>query len=91
MANCDVEMAIRGTVDCIENSLTKAILISSDGDFSSPVMFWLKRGLEIKLISPADAKKCSYLLRKIGVPITYLSQVISRFTNEKALDEDETS
>ena len=90
-ANCDVDIAIDGTMDGIENNLEKAILITSDGDFLSLIRFWQSRNIQVKLLSPADAEKCSYLLKKINIPTTFLNQVMKKFTNEKALDEDETS
>ena len=90
-ANCDVDIAIHGTLDTIENNLKKALLISSDGDFLSLLKFWISREVKVAILSPADPNKCSYLLKKDNIPITYLKQVIDRFTNEKALDEDETS
>ncbi|MES2623050.1 MAG: NYN domain-containing protein [Patescibacteria group bacterium] len=92
-ANCDVDIAIEGAIDCVENYLDMAVLISSDGDFLSLIKFWQSRNIKVRLISPADPNKCSYLLKRINIPTTYLSQVVEKFiyTNEKALDEDETS
>ena len=45
----------------------------------------------MSILSPADPEKCSYLLKKDNTPITYLRQIIEKFVNEKALDEDRTS
>lgn len=90
-ANCDVDIAIKGTVDTIEYGLTRVVLVTSDGDFLSLINFWKDRKVDVKIISPADPERCSYLLKKDNTPITYLRQIIDRFINEKALDEDETS
>ncbi len=90
-ANCDVDIAIKGTMDTIEQGLVKVILITSDGDFLSLVKFWKNRGVIVKILSPADPEKCSYLLKKDNTPITYLKQIVDKFVNEKALDEDGTS
>ncbi len=95
-ANCDVDISIKGTVDTIENNLSEAILITSDGDFASLVKFWKERGVLVKIISPSDPNRCSYLLKKDNNSVTYIKQVISlirkeELKNEKALDEDETS
>ena len=89
-ANCDVDIAIHGTVHTLEDNLHTAILISSDGDFASLIKFWQERGVIAKVISPAEPDRCSYLLKK-NAPVTYLGQVLHRFINEKALNEDETS
>lgn len=90
-ANCDVDIAVNGTLDTVENNLCRAILVTSDGDFLSLIKFWLTRSVIVSIISPADPDKCSYLLKKDNIPITYLRQIVARITNEKALDEDETS
>lgn len=90
-ANCDVDIAICGTIDTLEQNLKNAVLISSDGDFLSLIKFWTSRDVNVAILSPADPDVCSYLLKRCNMPITYLKQVLDRFTNEKALDEDETS
>ena len=90
-ANCDVDIAIKGVTDTVEDNLFRAVLITSDGDFLSLINFWKNRNVDVRIISPANPEKCSYLLKKDNTPIIYLRQVINRFINEKALDEDETS
>ncbi len=90
-ANCDVDIAIQGIADIFEINLSSAVLVSSDGDFLSLIRFWQSRNILVRLLSPADSEKCSYLLKKINIPITYMNQVMNKFINEKALDEDKTS
>ncbi len=93
-ANCDVDISIHGTLDTIENQLLESILITSDGDFASLVKFWKERNVKVKIISPANPDRCSYLLKKDNNSVTYIKQVleiIKKDRNEKALDEDETS
>lgn len=63
-ANCDVDIAIQGTIDTINHNLNRAILITSDGDFLSLIKFWLSKIVIVSIISPANPDKCSYLLKK---------------------------
>ena len=81
-ANCDVDIAIHGTIDTIENNLNEAILVTSDGDFASLVKFWKERSVKVRIISPADGERCSYLLKKDNNSVTYLSQIIDKITKE---------
>jgi uncharacterized LabA/DUF88 family protein len=87
-ANCDIDIGIKGTVDTIESELREASLITSDGDYVSLVRFWIDRGVRVRLISPADADRCSYLLKKTNISITFMTQIQNKFINEKALDEN---
>ena len=90
-ANCDVEIALNGTLDTCEKGLNYAVIISSDGDFSSLVKFWLARKIKVTIISPSSRKECSYLLRKLNTSIIYLDQIITHFQIKRALTEDKTS
>ncbi len=96
-ANCDVDIAIHGVLDVFEYDLSEAVIITSDGDFASLVCFWKSKNVKVRIISPADPERCSYLLKKDNNSVTYIKQVISMIekrvtvTNEKALDEDKTS
>ncbi len=57
-------------VDFFEKKFNKAVLISSDGDYACLVKFLKEKGVFYSLISPSN--KCSFLLRKLNICITYL-------------------
>ena len=70
--NCDADLVLQATRDYYGNNFKKSIIIASDGDYASLVKF-LKEKDKIKVIlSPANEKKCSILLKRLDVPITYL-------------------
>ena len=73
--NCDADLVLQATRDFYENALTAVILVSSDGDYASLVRFWLEKGVNCTIVSPAPIRKCSILLKKTGVPIVYLEDV----------------
>jgi uncharacterized LabA/DUF88 family protein len=81
-ANCDVDIAINGTIDTVEKNLSEAILISSDGDFASLVKFWKDRGVQVKILSPVDPNRCSYLLKKDNNSVSYMFQILSKIVKE---------
>ena len=59
--------------DAYENKFEKAILVSSDGDYT-PLVKFLKEKNKIEFIlSPYETKKCSVLLKRTGVKIAYIS------------------
>lgn len=92
-ANCDVDIAIQGTCNTLQDKLHLAVLVTSDGDFASLIKFWHQYNIKTYVISPAEPDRCSYLLKRITAVI-FMNQVIQRFIknvdNEKALNEDET-
>ena len=90
-ANCDVDITIQAVLDVIKNDLLFSVLITSDGDFASLVKFMQSHNVEIRVVSPSDPHRCSYLLKRI-VPVTYLYQIKNKIVleNEKALNRDET-
>ncbi len=69
--NCDADLVLKTATDFYEKNFSKAIIISSDGDYASLVKFLKDRGVFLSLISPSN--KCSYLLRKLNIPIIYLN------------------
>ncbi len=69
--NCDADLVLRTVQDYFEDSFSKAIIISSDGDFSCLVRFLKDRSAFQVLISPN--RSCSYLLKKLNIPIDYLA------------------
>lgn len=56
--------------DAYENSCDKAIVVSSDGDYASLVQFLQKKNRICVVLSPNN--KCSILLKRTNVPISYL-------------------
>jgi len=63
--NCDVDVAVKMMEDSYENSFDEMILVSSDGDYASLVQHLMKKEKLETIISPAFAKKCSILLKRI--------------------------
>lgn len=68
--NCDAELVLKVASDYYEKRFDQAILVSSDGDYAGLVKFLRDRKVFRILISPN--KNCSFLLRKLNVPIVYL-------------------
>lgn len=77
-ANCDVDISIKGVLDKLENNLEKSLLVTSDGDFASLVKFWKDRKVKVKIFSPAESSRCSYLLKKDNNSVVYMSQVLNK-------------
>ncbi len=71
--NCDVELVLKAARDFYENRLEKAVLVVSDGDYACLVSFLKEKGIFQSLISPSN--KCSFLLRKLNMPIVYLDMI----------------
>ncbi len=69
--NCDAEMVLRTVSDFYERKLTKAILVTGDGDFACLVDFLRQKGALHCLIAP-NLRYTSYLLRKRNLPTVYL-------------------
>ena len=73
--NCDADLVLHAVRDYYENGVATVILVSSDGDYAPLVKFWLEKGIHCTILSPASIRKCSILLKRIGVPIVYLEDV----------------
>ena len=69
--NCDAALVLKVTSDFYEKHYNKAVIISSDGDYAELVDFLKQKEALKMVISPND--KCSYLLRKQNIPLSYLS------------------
>ncbi len=91
--NCDAELVLATTRGYYEKEFQEAVLVSSDGDYACLVSFLKERGAFKTLLSPRD--KCSFLLRKLDIPIVYLSTQRSnlevRAQKEKAPGADGTA
>ena len=71
--NCDADLITQAMRDSYEGAATKAILVTSDGDYAPLVKFWQEKGqLEI-IISPSSEKKCSILLKRTEARIAYIN------------------
>ena len=84
--NCDAELVLKSTYDILKTDFKNFILVSSDGDFACLLKFALKHKEYVRVISPS--RKLSYLIRKLNIPITYLSDIKTRVQKEKAPDRD---
>lgn len=68
--NCDADLVLKVIRDFYEQKFSQAVIISSDGDYSGLVKFLKEKRVFLSLVSPSN--KCSYLLRKLNIPIVYL-------------------
>lgn len=68
--NCDSSLVLKATRDFYEKQYSKAVIVSSDGDYAELVDFLKEKNALKIVISPNN--KCSYLLRKQNIPLTYL-------------------
>ncbi|MDP3244186.1 MAG: NYN domain-containing protein [bacterium] len=91
--NCDADLVLQATRDAYENKFDQAVLVSSDGDYAGLVKFLKEQGKFRVILSPHTKDKCSILLKRTDVPITYLTDVRSFFEQqkEKAPDVDGTA
>ncbi len=71
--NCDADLVLKATQDFYRASFDKMILISSDGDYSSLVSFVLSENRLLGILSPANEKKCSILLKRTNAKIFYIN------------------
>ncbi|MBI2038462.1 MAG: NYN domain-containing protein [Candidatus Nealsonbacteria bacterium] len=69
--NCDADLVLKAVVDCYEKRCEKEIIVASDGDYAGLVKFLKEKNSFLAIISPGN--KCSYLLRKLNIPIVYLN------------------
>ena len=73
--NCDADLVLQCVRDYYEKGIATVVLVSSDGDYTPLVKFWLEKGVRCTIVSPAPIRKCSILLKRTGVPIVYLEDV----------------
>jgi uncharacterized LabA/DUF88 family protein len=71
--NCDADLVLKATQDFYTKSYDNMLLVSSDGDYASLVSFVLLEKRLIGILSPANEKKCSILLKRTGAKIYYVS------------------
>ncbi len=77
--NCDADLIVRAMRDYFEGTCKKAILISSDGDYAPLVKFLSEHDTFQTIISPAEPAKCSILLKRLNVSITFLYRMAPHF------------
>ena len=71
--NCDADLVVAAMRDAYENKFDTVVLVSSDGDYASLVKFLLAKEKMKVVISPYETSKCSVLLKRTGVKISYIS------------------
>jgi len=89
--NCDADIVVMAMQNAYENKFDKAILVSSDGDYTPLVKFLMSKNKINTVMSPYETKKCSVLLKRTGVKISYITdqKSILETQKEKAPDVDE--
>jgi len=70
--NCDADIVVHAMQGAYENKFDQAILVSSDGDYAPLVKFLKSRNKIAVILSPYETKKCSVLLKRTGVKISYI-------------------
>jgi len=90
--NCDADLVLQATRDAYENNFKKAIIVASDGDYAGLVKFLQERDKLEVVLSPGTENKCSILIKRTGVKISYLDnqRSILEIQKEKAPDRDGT-
>jgi len=91
--NCDAELVLKVATDHYEKRSGKAVIVASDGDYACLVRFLKEKNVFLSLVSPSN--KCSYLLRKLNIPIVYINTQKHKLNwqteKEKAPGKDKTS
>jgi uncharacterized LabA/DUF88 family protein len=81
--NCDADLVLSVVCNFYEKKFTKVVIVSSDGDYASLISFLKKKNVFYTLLSPHT--KCSFLLRKLNIPIVYLeTQKSNLFLDKKS-------
>lgn len=71
--NCDADLVLQTVVDAYEDKFDKAVIVSSDGDYAGMIKFLNEKEKLLVVISPSNEKKCSILLKRTGVKISYIN------------------
>ena len=71
--NCDADIVVLAMQNAYEGKYDKSILVTSDGDYSPLVKFLKDRDKIEVILSPYNTRKCSVLLKRTGVKISYIS------------------
>jgi len=88
--NCDADLITQAMRDSYEGVAEQAVLVTSDGDYTPLVKFWLEKKRLKAILSPAPAEKCSVLLKRTGAAIAYIGEKkdLLEVQNEKAPGRD---
>ena len=78
--NCDADLVLRTACDAYENTFDKAVIISSDGDYSSLIKFLQEKNKLLAILSPSN--HCSVLLKRTNARITYLDWVKNKINKK---------
>lgn len=73
--NCDADLVLQAACDTYENKFSKAVIVSSDGDYASLIKFLQEKNKLRVILSPSVPEKCSILLKRTNALITYLNDV----------------
>jgi uncharacterized LabA/DUF88 family protein len=90
--NCDADLVLHAVKDVFESDVEKEVIVSSDGDYAGMVEFLNERKKLCVILSPHKKDRCSILLKRTNVPITYLDGMRSFIEKikEKAPGSDKT-
>jgi uncharacterized LabA/DUF88 family protein len=72
--NCDAEMVLQATSDFYEKKYRQAVIVTGDGDFACLVSFLKSRQAMRAVLSPSH-EKCSLLLKRTQVSLTFLEEL----------------
>lgn len=81
--NCDADLVLQATRDFYEGKYAQAVLVTSDGDFTSLAEFLVSRDALRCLLSPSSKRRCSVLLVRANLPMEYLPDFQTSLTYEK--------
>jgi hypothetical protein len=87
--NCDGELILNAIADFYEKKYEKAIVVTSDGDFTCLVNFLLDRNALDSILSPRH-KNCSTLLTRTKAKIVFLPEVASFVGRPLTKEENKT-
>lgn len=76
--NCDGELILRAVSDFYERKYSKAIIVTSDGDFACLANFLKERDALDTILSPR--LKCSMLLKQTKAKIMFLVEIAHLIT-----------
>ncbi|TSD04869.1 MAG: Uncharacterized protein Greene07147_894 [Parcubacteria group bacterium Greene0714_7] len=86
--NCDGELILQATADFYEKKYSKAVIVTSDGDFACLVNFLLDRNALDSVQSPRY-KTCSTLLTRSKAKIVFLTEVATLISRPLTPEEME--
>ncbi len=83
--NCDADIVVHAMQGSYENKFDKAILVSSDGDYTPLVKFLKEKNKIDFILSPYETKKCSVLLKRTEVKIAYITEQKNILKKDKSI------